>query len=43
MDLQSDGRYRISTPLRTEPVAHQNTAVPTSCQKLMPVRTMPQL
>ncbi len=41
MDLQSDNRYRMTTPLRTEPVAHQNIAVPAGYEKLMPLRRMP--
>jgi len=41
MSLQADGRYRMATPLRTEPVAHRNIAVPPGYKKLMPWRKMP--
>lgn len=41
MDLQPDGRYQMTTPMRTEPVPHQNIAVPHDYEKLMPARKMP--
>jgi broad specificity phosphatase PhoE len=41
MELQSKGRYEMTTALRTEPVAHRNTAVPPGYEKLMPRRNVP--
>ncbi|MCX6927088.1 MAG: histidine phosphatase family protein [Verrucomicrobia bacterium] len=41
MSLQPDGRYRMITPLQTEPVAHQNIAVPPGYKRLMPLSQMP--
>ena len=35
MELQSDGHYEMTTPLRTEPVGHQNIAVPPGYEKLL--------
>lgn len=41
MELQPDGHYQMTTPLRVEPVEHQNIAVPPGYEKLMPLRQMP--
>jgi broad specificity phosphatase PhoE len=41
MELQADDYYQMTTPLRTEPVAHHNIAVPPGYEKLMPLRNMP--
>lgn len=41
MDLQPDGHYQMTTPLRTEPVGHQNIAVPSGYEKFLPARPMP--
>jgi broad specificity phosphatase PhoE len=41
MDLQADGHYQMTTPLRTEPVGHQNIAVPPGYEKLLPPPKMP--
>lgn len=41
MELQEDGRYKMATSLRVEPVGHQNEAVPPGYAELMPLRPMP--
>ena len=41
MELQEDGRYKMATRLRVEPVAHENIAVPPGYAALMPLKAMP--
>ncbi len=41
MELKPDGHYRMTTPLRTEPVGNQNIAVPPGYHELLPLRHMP--
>jgi broad specificity phosphatase PhoE len=41
MSLQPDGHYQMTTPLRTDAVAHRNIAVPPGYQSLVPLRKMP--
>jgi broad specificity phosphatase PhoE len=41
MNRQPDGRYQMTTPLRTEPVANQNIALPPGYEKLLPLPSIP--
>jgi len=43
MELQADDHYHMTTPLRTEPLAHQNIAVPPGYEHLLPLRKMPTI
>ena len=40
MELQSDGHYKMATPLHIEAVEHENAAVPDGYAELMPLRNM---
>jgi hypothetical protein len=41
MELQPDGRYQMATPMRIEPPAHENAAIPNGYAELMPLRNIP--
>jgi hypothetical protein len=41
MSVPPGGAYRMATPLRTEPVAQRNIALPPGSKNLIPWRKMP--